>query len=213
MSWLVQQLLRECKQSPGKATVLGVLLLVGLWVCWPQGEETPSPAAVAAPASPAVPASGAISEGRSSQPVPPWQQWLRQNQQQLWKQPPAEALQNPNAFAPLVQEVTQEQKLPSDSDTRQPPAETKPAVPQWRLSGVSLGRGRAVALIDGRAYLQGDKLRWKDQQFTLRQITREGVILENTQGQTLELKLPRPDEDPRIQLRHISARATAEETS
>ncbi|GEM_PF-5745288 len=210
MSRLVQRLVQECKQSPGKATVLGVLLVVGLWVCWPQSQEPPGIPAAPAPAA-AVPAAPAASAPFA--PLP-WQQWARQKEQNPWKQPSRQAPQNSEAFAPLVEQLAQAlaQKAPPAPPAAQDQAEV-PALPSWQLQGVSLGRGRAVALIDGRAYLQGDKLRWKDQEYTLRQITRRGAVLQNAQGKTLELKLPRAEQDPQIQLRRVSAQETTAKNS
>ncbi len=208
MSGFIQRLQRECKQSPGKAAVLGVLLLVALWVCWPQHEEPPaassSAAAAAEPPASDPPAESPAVPSRQSFP---WQDWSRQYRQEPWKQPASEAPPPVDAFAPLIEQLVRQHSPDRPPETPSGEKSDPPPTPPWQLSGVSLGPGRAVALIDGQAYRQGDTLRWKDQQYTLRRITREGAVLENARGETLRLSLPRPSENPRIQLRRVSARA------
>lgn len=196
MSRFVQRLVQECKQSPGKATVLGVLLIVGLWVCWPESNPPAPVQAVSASAADQVP---------QPPPLSFWRQWVQQREQNPWKHPSQELLPNMDVFAPVAQQLV---KQLTQSGGPTPPARKSrqevPPRPSWQLHGVCLGRGRAVALIDGRAYLPGDKLRWKDQEYTLRWITREGVELKNAQGKSLKLKLPRRNQDSPIRFRRVS---------
>ena len=156
-----------------------------------------------------VPASPA-SAPREQPPriAPPWQDWVRQMEQEPWMLPFLEPLRNTKAFAPPEKPKGQElaQSQPSDTTPEQARGEPPP-VPSWQLTGVSLGPDRSVALIDGRAYLPGDALRWQDQVYILRRITRQGVVLESREGQTLELKLPRPQADQEVQLRRVPAAA------
>ena len=212
MSSLVQRLKAECKQSPGKAAVLGVLLVVAAWVFWPKGKHEPQPvqAAAAGRALPTGVSAPPLSVPKEQKPqlALPWQDWVHQVDKEPWMRPFLEALQNEDAFAPLVQQTSQQMAEPQVSETESQQAQDEPPpVPSWQLSGVSLGPGRSVALIDGRAYLRGDALRWQDQVYILRRITRHGVVLENQEGQTLELKLLRPKVDQGVQLRRVPAAA------
>jgi len=212
MSSLVQRLKTECKQSPGKAAVLGVLLVVAVWVFWPKGKPQPQPAQAAAVAGgprvggPVAPV--AVSPKRQGKLVLPWQDWVRRASEEPWMQPFLESLQNENAFGPLVEQKSQQETKTQMPDTTPEQARDEPPpAPSWQLTGVSLGPNRSVALIDGRAYLPGDVLRWQDQVYILRRITRQGVVLENREGQTLELKLVRPKLDQGVRLRRIPAAA------
>ncbi len=212
MSSLIQRLQTECKQSPGKAAVLGVLLVVAAWVFWPKGKHEPQPVqAVAAEAAlPTGVSASPASDSKEQKPqlALPWQDWVHQVEREPWMQPFLEALQNEDAFGPWVKQTSQQMAETQVPETKSQQAQDEPPpVPSWELTGVSLGPDRSVALIDGRAYLRGDALRWQDQVYILRRITRQGVVLESQEGQTLELKLLRPKVDQGVQLRRVTAAA------
>ncbi len=212
MSSLIQRLQTECKQSPGKAAVLGVLLVVAAWVFWPKSKHEPQPVQAAAAGTVLPTGASASSASAPKEQKPqlalPWQDWVHKVEQEPWMQPFLEALQNEDAFGPLVKQTSQQVAETQVSEMKSQQAQDEPPpVPSWELTGVSLGPGRSVALIDGRAYLRGDTLRWQDQVFILRRITRQGVVLESQEGQTLELKLLRPKMDQGVQLRRVPAAA------
>ncbi len=206
---VLTRLAEECKRSPRKAALLGVLAAVAAWA-WgsrlggPAAPEPHAPPVAPGPVPPGPPGPGSQPSASAAGLKLPWQQWLQQIRAQSWAQVPGHFSQLPSPFHRTW--TGPKEQNPADSSSASPataaPAQSEP--PSWTLDGVSLGSRQRVALISGRPYTLGDSLVWKDQVWKLVRITAQAVELEGPAGNTLRLSLPTPAWQKQVHLRPIA---------
>jgi hypothetical protein len=207
---LQQRLIGEIRRSPVKAALLAVLLLAAAWfwgpLVWklfapshdattadaaslvaPAGASAAGPGATAAPAA----ANSTVSAAANQTKRPSWRTVIKMvDQQKATRNGLARLLSGRNPFDRL-----EETQVSIQSPASTPP-ETRVEIRSWvdpaaglKLAAVSIGKERRVAIINGRAYAQGDVLAMAEQTYRLVSVEGRRVVLEGG-GERFELKIP-----------------------
>ena len=213
---LYKRLRREIRTNPGKAGVLGLLLLVALYYWTPLvwGWVAPDRPADASMAE--VPSLGAAAAGPAAptQPVPtpsaaskpethPWEQLVQWIEQDPATCPVADLSAGRDPFRAVKPETPETET----DDTQQQPEPVPPVLtPQslgLQLSSTVIGPRRRVALIDGKTYQEGQAIYWagdgQEIEFRLAEVHPRRVVLQ-WMGERFELAIPQPKRSGRIEL-------------
>ena len=214
---LQKKALRELKASPQKAAMLALLALVAAWFWAPLMFKSHSNATPAAPAVAAVPAAAATpNPARPANPAAPTKAQMSWHEvaTTIDRDPnmaPATLTglaQERNPFAPLVNLASSDRasaakedakkQLGDDAEAEKPAAE--PGDLGLVLSTTLVGRSRRAALISGRTYELGSKIRVEGEAFRLVEVEPSRIVLERD-GQQYTLSIKRRTGGGRIELR------------
>jgi hypothetical protein len=216
---LQKKALRELKASPQKAAMLALLGVVAAWFWAPLVLKSSAHATPAAP--PLVAATPAV--GVATNPVPSTVATAQGKEQMAWSEVASAIDHDPrmtpatltglaeerNPFAPPVNlaasdrdsAAKEEAKKKSESDAAE--VEQPPAGPDdlgLVLSSTLVGQSRRAALISGRTYELGSKIRVEGEAFRLIEVEPNRIVLERD-GQLYTLSIKRRKGGGRIELR------------
>jgi hypothetical protein len=206
MGWqkLLRRLRREITGNPKKAAVLGLLLAVAFWFWAPlvggwlgksEVAEDVMPQAVATESTPEALGGSVVATATSKTPVPPWPKVAALIEADRRMQPALAAADRdpfaaplPPAAAPAAESIVEA--------PQPPPVEVTPQAAGLTLSSTLVGPARRLALIDGKPYREGSKVRarQRDAEFELVEIHPRVVVLAR-EGRHYELRIPTPNFD------------------
>lgn len=216
-SKLIKRLRREAKASPKKAAALGLLLLVAIYYWMPllKGMVTKADVADAQPAAsadaePAAtvaarPRSPSADDGRQTAQSPKyeWQQLADWIDNDALAHPSESLLARRSPFQPVETEISKtepEQEVAVEETVQKSPT---PESLGMALSATVVGPGRRVAVIDGKAYPEGQSVpatqSGEEIKFKLSEVHPERIVLER-QGERFELAIPRRASSARIEV-------------
>jgi hypothetical protein len=215
---LQKKALRELKASPKKAAMLALLALVAAWFWAPlvmkPHSSAPSqapPVAAAAPAAP-IPTTGPAR--LAGQVAPPKQQMTWQDIAATIDRDPRMVpttltglAEDRNPFAPPAGAAASDQATAEQEDGKKSGDAVQPEKPAAEpdelglvLSSTLVGRSRRAALISGRTYELGSKIRVEGESFRLVEVEPNRIVLERD-GQQYTLSIKRRTGGGRIELR------------
>jgi len=200
-SKLQKQIRNELKKSPGKAIALASLALVAAYfwgdLLMSDESQAPSPDAAMALSGTAVPAAPSASAGQVA-PAPvatEWRQIATWIEQDIHMRP---AELTTTERDPFVLQVAVEEPAAEEApaEVEAEPAELfDPEELGLVLTSTAVGHGRAAALINGRAYVEGRTITTQDgQQFRVSRVLPKRVVLERG-GKQFELTLAKREQD------------------
>jgi hypothetical protein len=212
---LQKKALRELKASPQKAAMLALLAIVAAWFWLPLVLKSHSPAAPPVAATPAAAAAHSSTQG-------PARPAVAGKEQMSWHDVAASIDRDPrmvpatlnglakkrNPFVSPVNVATSDQTAATKEDGKKQPgdeveAEQPPPGPGdlgLVLSSTLVGRSRRAALISGRTYELGSKIRVEGEAFRLVEVEPSRIVLERD-GQQYTLSIKRRTGGGRIELR------------
>jgi hypothetical protein len=209
----IKQLRREAARNPGKAGVLGLLLVVALWFWAPlvwgwigPSKKKDAPSASAGPipvvSEAATPSPGASSPATASTPAATWQQLVEWRKQDPLTTVADTLKLRRDPFHAVEAEVAQED-MKAVQETVQPVAVLKPEDLGLKVTSTIVGPARRVALINGRTYREGQRIQCgregQEIAFLLAEVHPWHVILER-EGHRFELAIPKKALSDRIEL-------------
>ena len=200
---LVRQLKREVKAHPKKAALLGAVFVVAVWfwtplvVGWvtpekPTGQSMELPAgAVPTPAPSVAEASFAKSTtGRKRTKEPSWEKLVDWIENDPRTRIPESLPTDREPFSPIQTEVESTAEV---EEAENSPPEATPEELGVAVSSTIIGPRRRVALINGKAYRQGQKITLvKDSRtiiFTLAEVQARQIVLKR-EGKRFDVPLP-----------------------
>jgi hypothetical protein len=193
---LPQQLVRDLRRNPKKAGLLALLAGVALWFWAPlftswfksgEGASADAEQPTAAVVTPVLASPGGAKVAEAAKvaetAAQTWQQlvrWMDQDPRRKADQLPLE--RNPFApHKPPTKPVSEPAKIAK-------PLPDNPQKLGLKLTGTLLGPGKRMALINGRAYAEGQTVKASaDISFVVRQVEERKVTLER-QGEVLVLQ-------------------------
>ncbi len=207
---IIRQLRREVTANPKRATVLGLLAVVALWLWAPlaigwlaedDSDDMTVPINSAAgpsatlPPTEAAPTEAARSNAASDlakSPPPPWQrlvEWMDNDPRTLTATHPSQRRD------PFVTPVTATVEANLDQQLADGPGDVTPESLGMVLSSTIIGPRRRVARINGKSYRQGRTIELtKDGRqfaFLLAEVRPRRVVLRR-EGEQFELRTPAP---------------------
>lgn len=208
----IKQLRRETARNPGKAGVLGLLLVVALWFWAPlvlgwigpsKKKDAPSVSTEPLPAvsEAATPSPGASSPATAPTPAATWQQLVEWRKQDPLTTAADTLKLRPDPFHAVEAETPQED-MKAVQETVQPVV-LKPEDVGLKVTSTIVGPARRVALINGRTYREGQGIQCgregQEIAFLLAEVHPWHVVLER-EGHRFELAIPKKTLSDRIEL-------------
>lgn len=205
---LTRRLRREIRSSPKKAAALGLLLLVAVyyWVPLLKGTIANEDQAVATAAelpepgfpSVAIARPGPQLEATAAAAAPSygWEDLVRWSREDAATRPAETLIQRRDPFQPVRTEIAEVDSAPKEEAPVQPLV--TPEKLGMKLSGTVVGKGRKVAVIDGKAYAEGRSVQlFQDGRvidFKLTEVHPERIVLEQL-GERFELEIKKGARD------------------
>jgi hypothetical protein len=194
-----QQLMRDLKRSPVKASVLALLCIVALYFWAPlvfgwfgKGKAKTAKAAPAAPATVAQPTQPSAA-GLPAPTVPvalPWQSLVEGIKNDPRMQSATLATLQTKPFGLVLTQTADSDEIKTQTGVSTAKTQRDLSQLGLKLSSTMLGR-RRVAVINGRPYAEGSQVEAGDDLLlTVARVTDRSVLLEHA-GQRLELTIVR----------------------
>jgi hypothetical protein len=210
---LQKKALRELKASPQKAAMLALLGIVAAWFWAPLVFKSSAPATpvvpppvAAAPVTAAAP--NLLPQAGASAPA-------KDSMQMEWHQVAAaidhDPRMAPNPFVPPVDMLAADRAAAAKEEEKKKNSEAAeserpPAGPDdlgLVLSSTLVGQSRRAALVSGRTYELGSKIRVEGEAFRLVEVEPNRIVLERD-GQQYTLSIKRRKGGGRIELRPVT---------
>lgn len=192
---LKKQLARDIEKSPGKAAALGILILVALYAWAPllfksgkadvvKTNKTPATPLVETGAEAAPPVASRAAQNAPSEM--PWDEVVKLIEADPLMSPVPRGVTPKNPFSRSVPELPRVADAPDAHQVLPTATNRTLSVPDLTVTSTMIGSQRRVAVIDGRPYAEGRRIRLASgDSATLAEVGVRHVVIEHS-GQRFE---------------------------